>query len=971
MDLGKRIFCVVMIIFGAIITIPCYAQITPVSPEEAAIVAGNWLQLGQELSWGWRGVQTPKAPDAKTLERDGEIMGYCFETGEEGYIVVPACRELPPITAYSTTSSLDVKNEDGFAGLLKDALSYKMNVVKSVLDPAAPAPQQSLRRDIDDYRRLWDAYLADYTTFTRVVEEHNRRMIPDGGRGRYALDDFGPLIATSWDQGNPYYNDCPAGDGGLCVVGCVATACAQVIAYWRYPVAGFGTHSYYWSGDNSCGGSTSGQTLAATYTDTYDWANILNHYTGSESAVQKAAVAELSYEAGVAVNMDYGHCSSGATTADVMGSLTSHFGYASDIDRENRSAYGSADDWFAMLQADLNLNRPLQYRINTHSIVCDGWRVSGSNQIHINYGWDDSHTTWYNVDGIYCPWDGCDPLVEYAIRRIHPSTTFTVTTPNGSEVWIVGSPDTIRWATANYSENVRLELNRTYPSATWTVIASNTENDGAYPWIPTTPVSGTARMRVSGVLHTFVSDTSNANFAISVRTITVQRPNGGETFVLYADEMVTWASQYVTGNVRIELNRNYPGGTWDTLAASVANTGSWMWNDIAGPATGIARLRIISISYPTISDVSDGVFTLRDPNQPPVLFHNPLGDVVLGGGTVTALATDDQYRSVATVKMFYRLVEGELFDSLALSPTVNPNEYAAGLGFLGEGSYEYYLRVTDGSGASTVCPVGAPATLYSFDVAALCEEEIGYDDGSAEWFNWGAGDAMTGAVWAVKFGPVDTPFVLCGARFAASCIWPDTVHSPMEVIVLDDDGLEGVPGTVIANVTTGSVGNVIGGLPAGTNWARAFFADESGDPLLIHSPEFYVAMSNIAATASEAFGRDTNSLNAHRSYYYDPCDEQWYSEDDTLASENTYPGNRLIRIQGYSLNAPAVVIRCNGGTIGLHWPNSGAPVYQVYAAEFVGGPYSLMHVTADTFLTVANVDTAALRRFYQVRAATE
>jgi len=36
----------------------------------------------------------------------------------------------------------------------------------------------------------------------------------------------------------------------------------------------------------------------------------------------------------------------------------------------------------------------------------------------------------------------------------------------------------------------------------------------------------------------------------------------------------------------------------------------------------------------------------------------------------------------------------------------------------------------------------------------------------------------------------------------------------------------------------------------------------------------------------------------------------------------------------------------------------------------VSGPDTLMQTTADTFLTVSTVDTAATRRFYQVRAFT-
>lgn len=44
-----------------------------------------------------------------------------------------------------------------------------------------------------------------------------------------------PLIKTMWGQGKPYNNLTPTIDGQHCVTGCVATAIAQVLNYWRWP----------------------------------------------------------------------------------------------------------------------------------------------------------------------------------------------------------------------------------------------------------------------------------------------------------------------------------------------------------------------------------------------------------------------------------------------------------------------------------------------------------------------------------------------------------------------------------------------------------------------------------------------------------------------------------------------------------------------------------------------------------------
>jgi hypothetical protein len=453
-----------------------------------------------------------------------------------------------------------VTDEDGFAGLLKDALQAKRTLVREALDPGAPAEWQPVRDEIENFRQMWAGYSADFTTFTQAVEAFNVQRVPSERRGRHSTDDINPLLTTSWHQNSPYNESCPMGDGGRTVVGCGATAMAQIMAYWKYPSSGSGSRSYTWNGDQSCGGSTPSQTLSATFSDTYDWPNILNSYGGGEAPVYRDAVSELCYEAGIAVRMDYGYCGSSCYFSNVGSAFPTYFRYSNEIDAESRSSYGTADAWFAMLQAELNLYRPMFYYIYSHFIVCDGWRISGNNEIHMNYGWGGSATSWYTLDNLYCGGLPCNTQADRCLRQIHPSTTFIVTSPNGGETRIVGDPDTIRWNTANFSENVSIELNRSYPSGGWESITTGTTNDGAHPWIVSAPTTTSARVRVRGVLHPFLGDTSDANFTIyNPPIITVISPNGGNILTVATTAPITWTSQRLTGNVRIELKRYYPG----------------------------------------------------------------------------------------------------------------------------------------------------------------------------------------------------------------------------------------------------------------------------------------------------------------------------------------------------------------------------------------------------------------------------
>lgn len=204
------------------------------------------------------------------------------------------------------------------------------------------------------------------------------------------------------------------------MVGCTATAAAQILNYHQWPPVGVGDYTYYWNGDDSCGGFTGGEFLYADFSDAYDWDNMADECLAGCSQAQENVLAELCYEVGVAYNMDYGACGSGAYTHVGLAMLPRHFRYDPAIDQERRSDH-TVDTWFSLIREEIDAGRPMLYGIAHHAIVCDGWRdTGGEKQYHMNYGWGGAVTLWFAVDGLYCPWPGCDPMVEDLIRNIKP-----------------------------------------------------------------------------------------------------------------------------------------------------------------------------------------------------------------------------------------------------------------------------------------------------------------------------------------------------------------------------------------------------------------------------------------------------------------------------------------------------------------------------------------------------------------------
>ncbi len=192
-----------------------------------------------------------------------------------------------------------------------------------------------------------------------------------------------PLCHTKWDQGCYYNALCPQDTLGPCghaVTGCVATAMAQIMKYWNYPIQGQGTHTYE---------SIRYGTLYADFgSTTYDWASMPDS-AGSPNS----AVATLMYHCGVAVEMDYYPTSSSAYFR--TSPWIDYFKYSQNI----KMAYAdtmTTSAWINLMKNEIDGGRPVWYcgfPLDTfpgfilpgHAWVCDGY--DDNDFLHFNWGW--------------------------------------------------------------------------------------------------------------------------------------------------------------------------------------------------------------------------------------------------------------------------------------------------------------------------------------------------------------------------------------------------------------------------------------------------------------------------------------------------------------------------------------------------------------------------------------------------------
>lgn len=215
------------------------------------------------------------------------------------------------------------------------------------------------------------------------------------------------LMTTRWGQDDPYNMKCPEFFGsGNCVTGCVATAMAQVMYYHRAKSTNMitnkipGYKGVYWQG---LGQLTIDEIHKGAI---IDWDNMLDIYDGSETSVQKEAVANLMLYCGTSVKMDYAgpitlSGGSAAYSLDVPIALKRYFDYSENTTLVYRQDY-TEEEWDELIYSELGKGNPIYYSGSNesagHAFVCDGY--DGNGYYHINWGWDGLSNTFFLLDAL-------------------------------------------------------------------------------------------------------------------------------------------------------------------------------------------------------------------------------------------------------------------------------------------------------------------------------------------------------------------------------------------------------------------------------------------------------------------------------------------------------------------------------------------------------------------------------------------
>lgn len=197
--------------------------------------------------------------------------------------------------------------------------------------------------------------------------------------------------------------------------------------------------------------------------------------------------------------------------------------------------------------------------------------------------------------------------------------------PFNNLVYRTGFPVRIVWtATDNFgidSYDIFYSLD---DGVNWTPLEQNYHPTiNSYNWTPpANAVTSTARIKL-GVrdLATNATTVTGNPFTIvdgTGTTVTVTSPNGGESWPLGSTQQITWTASSPNQITGIEIWKIFDG-VRDFITGFSGNSGSYSWTLPPAGATNNALIQIIvQDQYGTrVEDVSNGYFSLTDPDAPP------------------------------------------------------------------------------------------------------------------------------------------------------------------------------------------------------------------------------------------------------------------------------------------------------------------------------------------------------------------
>jgi len=257
-------------------------------------------------------------------------------------------------------------------------------------------------------------------------------------------------------------------------------------------------------------------------------------------------------------------------------------------------------------------------------------------------------------------------------------------------------------------------------------------------------------------------------------SITVDNPNGGESWNEGSTHDITWHSTGTSGNVRIRLSYD-SGATWQELINSTPDDGNWAWTLPAVTSTQTnCRIRVEDTADGTCNDMSDNDFTIVNIPSAPICTFAP---VSAASGSefwleIEVGSTDQPVNELSAVafELFYthtHIVDYIIYEVGSFitnaSATILPDDV--------NGKISVSVYRTDGSGNSG----NGTVVRLKFKMA----ENAGF--GESVCFNMGAVQAQNKFGEQILLAPCENPCI----EVSGLIVWPGDADNDGDVDIFD------------------------------------------------------------------------------------------------------------------------------------------------------------------------------------------
>lgn len=577
---------------------------------------------------------------------------YVFNQGDnQGFTIVSADDVLPEIVGYADTGAFDDGNmPEGLAAFM------------------------------DAYRKTATAILAG----DKDATDNMNKLTAIRSAGKATA--VSPLLGSmAWNQSEPYNNQCPIWNGtDRAVTGCVATAMAQVMAYYKYPAtlqATIPSYTYKYNGNTIT-------TEAIAKGEAYDWDNMLPRYlNGAYTESQANAVAKLMYHCGAAVKMQYGPSSGAHLEPEV---LASYFGYDADLMQLVYRKAVTLDKWTELLDNELEADRPILYAGSSssggHQFVCDGRDENGL--YHINWGWSGSDNGYFDINILNPGYDASFPA------------------PDGytwdADIIIGIAPDNGK-ADKPFVEEPSSHISQNSYSISWTKQTRGNESESFAGSVKITFANKTDT-DFRGYVGLGIKD-DNGNVKLISEPISasiLKQPKDGY-YISINDFSFDYA--FPVGCTVLYGVYSYDGKTWHTcVPLYYIEMGKFDYLNLKASATEIKKTQRVDL---TAGITADDEVIRNTTNNVGIKLRNNLPEEYLGKVSVYVSDTKQKPSSATSKYLMTVPGKGEATRTIRLSPT----------------SEKLYVWVDDEAGDCILNGYELSTVTYAAPVLALTSEE--------------------------------------------------------------------------------------------------------------------------------------------------------------------------------------------------------------------------------------------------------